>query len=695
MPSHAQLESEIQHLTYQQQKHLAEQEKANAQNNELTGAEEVEVSNAEIDAYVATLNLDPSQQTQLAETLKKMNEKAVDRKGKLKTLLKSRKDRNKERPIDVEGLSDDDKKNLLAATKAQVGADRLNEDNALLNGLRGAHLEEQRKVEEETLRKTMKGVSEGDIRNILEELDKHRVQAKVESDRNQISQRDALLARLEAKRKMKEELLKEESVSEELDHIVTKQAEKYDKETEDIVDGVVVSLKNAADSKDRKDLVMNQEQAQADMDVKYRQKLREMEEGLEKEEAKELRQIENQLEDQKRLAVDAKKTTFDRDMLLHGKGLSDDDFQKMMKQHEKELNRLNGLYDTEKIRQKKALEKKIAQRKKTRGKRLKEDYQLALNKELSAQQTDRDKAHNDAARAIEDKLLKEKLKDNDDAENLVYTVLRQRHMRDAVHLEERLAREKDAAISEAKALAAQHRAEDREKLENAHEKELTELVANNISMSGAELQQKIDELNKKYKQQMREYDSLTDKMIASAGNEVEPQIEIEQTNARLTLKEKHVRELANAMNLIDLEADVKAEYEKAARDAEEEARRFRESTMVRMQKELEEQKAEARKKDEERRLKIEQEMKDIENQLALELQKEAEELTRREAEREDTRKKQLEEKAIQERQAIEAANVSEDERKKLLDEHSKNLERLNSTLSNEKEKVTSALNGKL
>ena len=48
-------------------------------------------------------------------------------------------------------------------------------------------------------------------------------------------------------------------------------------------------------------------------------------------------------------------------------------------------------------------------------------------------------------------------------------VLRQRHMKEAVHLEEQLERQREAQLAEAKAKVKEQRALDREKLEAAFE----------------------------------------------------------------------------------------------------------------------------------------------------------------------------------------------------------------------------------
>ena len=60
-------------------------------------------------------------------------------------------------------------------------------------------------------------------------------------------------------------------------------------------------------------------------------------------------------------------------------------------------------------------------------------------------------------------------KDGKQAENMIYTVLRQRHMKEAIHLEDQLARAREAALRHRLADIEQQRQEERDKLLSAFE----------------------------------------------------------------------------------------------------------------------------------------------------------------------------------------------------------------------------------
>ena len=83
--------------------------------------------------------------------------------------------------------------------------------------------EEARHAQLDVLRGAAEGSSEEEVRRLLAQYedDVYSVVAKLEDQRG--SQRDALLAKLAARRRMKEELSKENAVASELNRITTAQ----------------------------------------------------------------------------------------------------------------------------------------------------------------------------------------------------------------------------------------------------------------------------------------------------------------------------------------------------------------------------------------------------------------------------------------------------------------------------------------
>ena len=87
-------------------------------------------------------------------------------------------------------------------------------------------------------------------------------------------------------------------------------------------------------------------------------------------------------------------------------------------------------------------------------------------------------------------------KDGEQVENMIYSVLRQRHMKEAIHQEEHLERETAAMTAEARAVTEDRRALERDKLNSAFEQELLDLMTNAGGLSSSEMMERKEELKK-------------------------------------------------------------------------------------------------------------------------------------------------------------------------------------------------------
>lgn len=85
----------------------------------------------------------------------------------------------------------------------------------------------------------------------------------------------------------------------------------------------------------------------------------------------------------------------------------------------------------------------------------------------------------------------------------------------------------------------------------------------------------------------------------------------------------------------------------------------------------------------------------LEKDLEEEHQREVNRLREREADREKLRQQQMEENARRQKQEIEQSSASEEEKAKLLREHNKNIEKLESNSQNDRERHRAALQAKL
>merc|ERR1712156_962 len=116
------------------------------------------------------------------------------------------------------------------------------------------------------------------------------------------------------------------------------------------------------------------------------------------------------------------------------------------------------------------------------------------------------------------------------------------------------------------------------------------------------------------------------------------EFEIKETNARLTLKDKQLQELAEAMKRYSPVDELKKKYAGDARKVREEMEKFKKDTLNKMQKELDRRKEEQRKREEERKQKMLAQMKQVEKDLEEDHKREVERQTARAMEKERVRK---------------------------------------------------------
>lgn len=139
--------------------------------------------------------------------------------------------------------------------------------------------------------------------------------------------------------------------------------------------------------------------------------------------------------------------------------------------------------------------------------------------------------------------------------------------------------------------------------------EMAELISNSAGLSPSELANRKEELKRKYKHQLADFDNLTEQLVLKAEKDLLPRLEIEETNARLLLREKQLKELADAMKTLTPVDELTQQYANDAQKAEEEAKRYREEMLKRMQEEMEEKKRKLAEEEEAKRRKMEQDFK--------------------------------------------------------------------------------------
>ena len=223
---------------------------------------------------------------------------------------------------------------------------------------------------------------------------------------------------------------------------------------------------------------------------------------------------------------------------------------------------------------------------------------------------------------------------------------------------------------------------------------MADLLANSAGLSQSELAAAQDDLKRRSKAQLHDFDSLTKQLVAQAERDVLPYVNVDQSEARLLMKERHLAELSDLMKQYSQKPQLVKQYEADAEEAREQARRFAEIAR-KSREEFEKMKARKRQLAEERKRALDEEIRRMESELEAERLREEEREKQKQEERERARREQLEEKRARERKEIEDMNVSEAERAKLLQQHDADMKRLEETQAAELQSSQDALQAKL
>ncbi|XP_078608959.1 uncharacterized protein LOC144880579 isoform X5 [Branchiostoma floridae x Branchiostoma japonicum] len=726
LPSNDELDQDLMLLAKQQEQMIAELNKAFAEElareqEEINSGRKAQLD-AEMEARIRALNRQmgrsDAETDKLLEDMKKQSAAQRGQKWNMKDRMRQRQRQRRTRsrsegpeiPEGVEQGSEEERL-ILEAFQAQQEADDQKEEEALMAVIDELDAEDQRRKHMETLDELLSSPQLTEEEKALV-VAQYMQQAGLVERRFQDSldeQKDKLQAKLAARKRHREELAKEAAVANELDTISKaqdplKEADKAARglaEASDAIDQIKEKTgADAAAGQAVEALHQQQVAEQAALETRQRQEDREAGRQLDQELENSSVAVETQMEEQKRLLLDQQKAQFERDLVLKKKeqNLTEDQVKQMLAAHQQEMEKVTENMDKEKERQKNTLAKKLEERKRQKATQLAEKHEAEMAQVLMQQQQDRENLATQQLLDHEKSTLVDSIQGQDGkkAENIIYRVMKQRHLKETVRLDEQQRREAEAAKGAARAQAAERRQQERDRLVSQQEQDLLELVTNAGSLTAPELAKRKAELQQAHKKQLADFDKRTAALLAEAEKDVLPSLQIDHAHARLELREKQLKELADAMkNLSPEQAALIEEYAQDAEKAAEAARDFRETKMKELNQQMEKIKEEKRRKEEERKRKLRDQVSALEQEIEDERKRDEKREQERLADREKRAKAQLEEREKQKRKEVEQMNVTEDEKEKLLREHEENMLKLNEAMQKDQERSKAALKAKL
>ena len=222
---------------------------------------------------------------------------------------------------------------------------------------------------------------------------------------------------------------------------------------------------------------------------------------------------------------------------------------------------------------------------------------------------------------ILNKLLKENAGGAGEVESMIYQVLKQRHFRETVQLAAQHERQKEITIEEERCAIKSDRLAKREEIVSKQEMEIIELITKSTSMPNSELAKLKLKIKKEHKKQLAEYDKKTQEILEEVVSKVIPDMEIRYSEKVLSLREKQIKEIANAMEEMSPEEALVQSYQEEADKAAKEAEKYRKEVINAGEKKLAAMKEERRKREESRKQAREQQLHELEAEIEREKQK--------------------------------------------------------------------------
>ena len=211
----------------------------------------------------------------------------------------------------------------------------------------------------------------------------------------------------------------------------------------------------------------------------------------------------------------------------------------------------------------------------------------------------------------------------EEAESIVYQVIRQRHLRETVELEAQHERERKLATEEKKSTMKNKRQEKRDAIVAEQEKEILQLISKSASLTKPELAKQKAQMKKEHRKQLAEFDRKTQDLLEAVGKEVCSEMDVHHQGKLLSLRERQIGEIASTMEEVSPEQALIQSYKDEARRAAEEAERYRKEVIEARERRLRELKEEKRRREEERRKEREQQVRELEAEISRERQRDS------------------------------------------------------------------------
>ncbi|CAK8677709.1 unnamed protein product [Clavelina lepadiformis] len=443
-------------------------------------------------------------------------------------------------------------------------------------------------------------------------------------------------------------------------------------------------------------LVREHEKLLAETDTQQAVELDNLMQDLDKKEKDDQEALEKKLREEKERAM--RETTSKHEAEGRARsGLSEEQAQQLLSAHQQELDDLEENLEKQQNRQRAALREKMAARRKRKAALLRHRQEIEKQREQVEQRKEMAQVQVKTAKDAERVAIIEGIEKHgaSSSERVIQKVLEKRQAQELKNLEEEFALKKKMLIDEALRLIGEQYQNERETLLSKHEAELLKLE--NERLPAEEFAKRKEELLKLQQDQLKELDRNHERTCKDIEESTTAQWKLDYAQAKLKLKEKHYQEFAEALRELAPsgsqqrsaeEAELSAKRLEETKDRLEQERSVAEKELARERQDLEEE--------EKRRIAaaMEEFGKELETETVQDKMK-AEKSLNNLAQRKEKLLKDKRDKIREEIERAASAGASEEEQKKILEQHEKDVENLTNKMDRERLRMKTQLEERL
>lgn len=433
-----------------------------------------------------------------------------------------------------------------------------------------------------------------------------------------------------------------------------------------------------------------------ELEAKKQARMRELAQELEKEFQKTQEQSENELTQHHQQTIQAASVRLQVGESEAKHSLSPEEYDKFMREQRQQLADVQAKLEQSQRGKRQALQERLKAQRERRRKAQEAALEAEIEKELTRQSEERQELQSTLERTSEEKVLSSvvhnmtnnlTVEEGDtplaNKETIIHRVMHTRHLREFQRLVERCALDREHKLRHEMGKLQDERAEEREVLEERFLAEMNDIEKRELNGEAVPQDERF-KIKRKLKTALVNFDKKTARLQEQIEARVTLHSKTEVEQQKFALKQRQYTEMVEAFKNFTPESEIHAQYEEAAEQARQAAEKYTRQLGEERNRELARLKAEQERLRNERKAKMEAERQRVEEELEQERKKQEQLMQQKH----DMKKQQMMEKMRKE-QEKELEQLDEVQRKEVVDRHRQGLKNLEDALESEQDRQRS------